>query len=96
MNYNGVYCWTSATVRPSILILLNFPLVYRCMYTEDHRSSIYCVQFNHLVKGVSVFACVGTNRVSVYECLREKLKLLQVYADPDVCIQVQLCPVFLI
>jgi len=56
------------------------------MYKEDHNQRLYSVHFNHLVKGINVFACVGSNRVTVYECLDNgKLNMLQCFADdPDV------------
>lgn len=59
---------------------------FSSMYKEDHNQRLYSVQFNHLVKGVNVFACVGSNRVTVYECLDNgKLNMLQCYADdPDI------------
>lgn len=58
---------------------------YRSSYKEDHNQPLFSVQFNHLVKEPLVFASVGSNRVSVYECLDNgKLNFLQCYADPDV------------
>ncbi|KAM8717577.1 hypothetical protein ACLKA7_004298 [Drosophila subpalustris] len=61
---------------------------------EDHNHQIFGVQFNpFLDRSQAVFATVGKDRVSIYECVRNNLdaesadkdgiRLLQVYADPD-------------
>lgn len=66
---------------------------------EDHNHQIFGVQFNpFLDRSQAVFATVGKDRVSIYECVKTSLesesgeeaeeedgiRLLQVYADPDV------------
>lgn len=62
---------------------------------EDHNHQIFGVQFNpHLDRSQAVFATVGKDRVSIYECVKnnveaesgdaDTIRLLQVYADPDV------------
>ncbi|TDG44771.1 hypothetical protein AWZ03_008827 [Drosophila navojoa] len=61
---------------------------------EDHNHQIFGVQFNpHLDRSQAVFATVGKDRVSIYECVKnnvesessdaDTIRLLQVYADPD-------------
>lgn len=51
---------------------------------EDHRCPIFGVQFNQHLKDQNYFATVGSNRISVYECLNDgTMRLVQCYADPD-------------
>lgn len=74
---------------------------YLCSHhvREDHNHQIFGVQFNpFLDRSQAVFATVGKDRVSIYECVKTSLesesgeeaeeedgiRLLQVYADPDV------------
>ncbi|RZF48096.1 hypothetical protein LSTR_LSTR002162 [Laodelphax striatellus] len=66
----------------------NFKLQYNfgCSAKVDHGQALWGAQFNHhMVDGEPlVFACVGSNRVSIYECpVTGGLKLVQVYADPN-------------
>ncbi|KAH8285803.1 hypothetical protein KR018_008721 [Drosophila ironensis] len=70
---------------------------YSCHVREDHNHQIFGVQFNPFLERsqAQVFATVGKDRVSIYECTRDTdcpgsdeessagIRLLQVYADPD-------------
>uniref|UniRef100_A0A1A9WA11 Polycomb protein esc n=1 Tax=Glossina brevipalpis TaxID=37001 RepID=A0A1A9WA11_9MUSC len=59
---------------------------YNCHLKEDHGQPIYGVTFNHLLGKDQplIFATVGSNRCSVYQCPQNGgLKLQIVYADPD-------------
>jgi polycomb protein EED len=62
-------------------------LQYKFSYwlREDHRCPIFGVQFNqHLPDGENYFATVGSNRISIYECLKDgAIRLVQCYADTD-------------
>lgn len=66
----------------------NCKLSYKCAsyVKEDHGQPLFGVQFNHHVKDGQplVFATVGSNRVTIYDCADNgMLKLEQAYCDPD-------------
>ncbi|XP_067623945.1 polycomb protein esc-like [Eurosta solidaginis] len=62
---------------------------------EDHGQPIFGAQFNHhLCREQAIFASVGKDRISIYQCPRRSqstdgvanvngIELLQCYADPD-------------
>lgn len=58
---------------------------YSCHLREDHGQPIFGAQFNqYLSKKQAIFASVGKDRLSIYECPSDGgMKLLQCYADPD-------------
>ncbi|KAK2186830.1 hypothetical protein NP493_187g00037 [Ridgeia piscesae] len=63
-------------------------LQYKCTnyLKEDHGQPLFGVQFNYNTRDGDplIFASVGSNRVTVYECEEGgKIKLLQAYTDAD-------------
>lgn len=77
-------------------ILFMFFFFFSSFIREKREKCIYAVEFNHFLKAgePNVFAAVGGNRISVYECHSDdnsKIKLVQCYEVPDVCQNVLLC-----
>ncbi|XP_023301699.2 polycomb protein esc [Lucilia cuprina] len=76
-------------VRPPKIVKPLFK--YICHLREDHGQPLFGVQFNHFLSNEhAIFACVGKDRVSIYECSSVadvetggSMRLLQCYADPD-------------
>jgi len=52
---------------------------------EDHRQPLFGVSFNPFnnPEDPPVFATVGSNRVTLYECVDGSLNIIQCYTDPD-------------
>jgi polycomb protein EED len=78
---------TKAKAEKSVPKYKHSKLQYKFSYwlREDHRCPIFGVQFNqHLPDGENYFATVGSNRISIYECLKDgSIRLVQCYADTD-------------
>ncbi|TYZ62990.1 hypothetical protein PybrP1_002803 [[Pythium] brassicae (nom. inval.)] len=61
------------------------PFRFSSYAREDHGKAIYCVTFCDILPAYErVFAAVGGNRITVYECLESGgLDVVQVYCDGD-------------
>lgn len=59
--------------------------VFRNYTGEGHGQSIYSAQFNQTLINRKIFATVGANQVSTFECLEEGYSItpIRVFADPD-------------
>ncbi|KAM5182212.1 polycomb protein EED [Mantella aurantiaca] len=72
---------------------------FKCLNSlkEDHSQPLFGVQFNwHSKEGDPlVFATVGSNRVTLYECHSQgEIRLLQSYVDADVSFRFDFCSRF--
>lgn len=65
----------------------NFHFKYSHHVAESHKQPIFGIAFNSYLETSSdrrVFAVTGSNRVSVYECMKDgHMQLLQSFDDPD-------------
>jgi len=69
-------------------ILKNAFHLFSCTAKENHNSPLFGCSFRRTYETKNqqdIFATVGSNRISIYECLPDKsIVPLQLYADPDV------------
>lgn len=56
---------------------------YTCHVKEDHKETIFSVQFNPFVN-YDMFASVGSNRVTIYRIVDDILRPIICFADPNV------------
>lgn len=66
---------------------MNAHFVFKSYVKEDHGQPLFGTQFNNFLSPDSpmVFASVGANRVTIYECADSgQIDVLQCYGDPDV------------
>lgn len=66
--------------------ILQFCKYFRCHGKENHDKPIYGCKFNHLLKeSLYIFATVGGNNISIFQCLSNGLvDMLLTFDDPDV------------